>query len=65
MRYADKLFKVFERVHPTGQYTGSGIGLALVKRIITRHNGRVWAEGKVNQGATIYFALPTKEKSYE
>ena len=60
MRYADKLFRVFERVHPTGQYGGSGIGLAIVKRIITRHGGRVWAEGKVNEGATIYFALPAK-----
>ena len=65
MRYVDKLFRVFERVHPTGQYEGSGIGLALVKRIITRHGGRVWAKGKVNEGATIYFALPTKENNHE
>jgi light-regulated signal transduction histidine kinase (bacteriophytochrome) len=64
MRFADKLFRVFERVHPTGQYEGSGIGLAIVKRIITRHGGRVWAEGRPNEGATIYFALPTKEKSH-
>jgi signal transduction histidine kinase len=61
MRYAEKLFKVFERVHPTGQYAGSGIGLALVKRIVTRHGGRVWAEGKLNEGATIYFALPKSD----
>ncbi len=65
MRYADKLFRVFERVHPTGKYEGSGIGLALVKRIVTRHGGRVWAEGKVSEGATIYFALPTKKTEHE
>jgi light-regulated signal transduction histidine kinase (bacteriophytochrome) len=61
MRYADKLFKVFERVHATGQYEGSGIGLALVKRIVTRLGGRVWAQGKVNEGATIYFSLPKND----
>ena len=65
MRYTGKLFRVFERVHPTGQYMGSGIGLAIVKRIITRHGGRVWAEGNVNEGATIYFTLPTKDKNHE
>jgi signal transduction histidine kinase len=65
MRYVDKLFRVFERVHPTTQYEGSGIGLAIVKRIISRHGGRVWAEGKVNEGAAIYFTLPTKEKNHE
>ncbi len=64
MRFVDKLFRVFERVHPTGQYEGSGIGLAIVKRIVTRHGGRVWAQGKVNQGATIYFALPNRQKEH-
>ena len=64
MRYADKLFRVFERVHPTGQYEGSGIGLAIVKRIVNRHGGRVWAEGKVNNGTTIYFTLPTTEAAH-
>ena len=60
MRFAQKLFRVFERVHPTGQYEGSGIGLAIVKRIIVRHGGDVWAEGKEGEGATIHFTLPCK-----
>ncbi len=61
MQYADRIFQMFQRLHERGRYDGSGIGLAIAKKIVERHGGRIWFDSQPDHGTTFYFTMPATQ----